>query len=208
MEDFVKEKPILFSGEMVKAILESRKTQTRRIVKPQPKWFPHDGKLAFDDAANNGIKCPYGEVDRLWVRETFAIDHEHGEGTRGEISPAVYYRATDTKFPWAKPIWKPSIFMPRWASRITLEVIGVKVERLQDISEADTKAEGISSFTWNNSSNGRSNPQRAYVAFPEKDGGFQTAAQAYEALWEKINGSGSWAANPWVWVVEFKRVQS
>lgn len=183
----MKERPILFSGPMVRALLAGTKTQTRRIVKryevragmPQPEW---DSLLRL---------CPYGQPgDRLWVREAWAEVRP-----RGIPWPATMtvYREADNRTDYGGP-WKPSIHMPRRASRLTLEITGVRVERLQDISEADALAEGIVQL---------------------KDGGFGLPAgehyhcadprQSYLSLWEAINGPGSVGANPWVWVVEFKK---
>ena len=186
----MKERPILFFGPMVSALLAGTKTQTRRVVKPQPvpdgnggaSWYGRGVRWAGKES--NLFKaedCPYGQPgDRLWVRETWAQNWNQLSDTRMDRS-YVYradgeQRAQDngTDLPW-----RPSIHMPRRASRITLEVTGVRVERLQDISEADSKAEGA-------------------VGHP--DGPWH----AYRSLWTLINGPGSWDANPWVWVVEFK----
>lgn len=178
----MRERPILFSGPMVRALLDGRKTQTRRVVKPQP-VDPFDGaqlRTAVSAYALAG-PCPYGEPgDRLWVRETWAKAGEQGD--------RVEYRA-DTADPKAGK-WRPSIFMPSWASRITLEVESVRVERLQDISEADARAEGVTPAPFTKA--GRA----AHLVHVE----------AFESLWGSINGPDSWAANPWVWVVAFRRV--
>lgn len=183
----MKERPILFSGSMVRAILEGRKTQTRRIIKPQP-----DMVLNWDDVRlkvwHEGKKgyavCPYGKPeDRLWVRETWAKDIPG-------CPNGVTYRA-DHLDPLgdgpAKPItWKPSIHMPRIASRITLEIIRVRVEKLQSISEEDAKAEGVVNYD-----------DRKWVTY----------ALQFSRLWDSINSKRApWSSNPWVWVVEFKRV--
>jgi hypothetical protein len=186
-----KELPILFSAPMVQAILEGRKEQTRRIVKPQPdRGFAHmeyhrDGTcevgINIDSPNHYQIHCPYGGCsDRLWVRETFQEIPDDG-GT-------YVYRATDPDWEdstdWK---WKPSIFMPRKASRITLEIVSVRVERLQEISGADCISEGTEYFV--------------------QEGTTMDAKLAYRLLWESINGKGSWARNPWVWVICFKRVE-
>lgn len=166
----VKERPILFSGSMVRAILEGRKTQTRRIIKFNKQWH-------IDDP-NSILACPYGvKGDRLWVRESCWIDGATNH---------VHYCATD--IPNA-PKKTPSIFMPRCASRITLEVVGVRVERLQDISAMDCISEGI---------------ERNYVEDPHANA-YQDR-QNYKKLWESINGPGSWDVNPWIWVIEFKKI--
>lgn len=202
----MKEHPILFSGPMVRALLAGTKTQTRRVVKGVGP--AHAQAISFADGAwqyadNDGWhaarppRCPYGAPgDRLWVRETFAkID--------GQTQPWIEtdYRATyihgdrlgDTL--GIKKRWTPAIHMPRAASRITLEVTGVRVEQLQDISEADARAEGspcVDDFS------GRE------VLFPDasKIGSWRLG---YRVVWESINGPDSWAANPWVWVIEFRR---
>jgi hypothetical protein len=183
-----KERPILFSGEMVRAILDGRKTQTRRIVKDEnlPTVY-HGAKIVVPQwyAEKN---CPYGQPgDRLWVRETWAYTDQSLN-----VEPGYVYRATDpdweTMEGWK---WKPSIFMPRAASRITLEVTDVRIERLHDIGIIDLLAEGMQP-TWN----GESSPG------VKCEGEFEQFAE----LWSKINGEDSWDANPWVWVVSFKRI--
>ena len=208
----MKERPILFSAPMVRALLAGTKTQTRRVVKPPRNrsafvlldhgkgWWPYqsdDGESELcDDGMEHPYTCPYGQPgDRLWVREAFSGPHcmdatdecvavrpsKWGEGSR------IWYWAdgNPTHGDWTRP--RPSIHMPRWASRILLEVTAVRVERLQDISEADARAEGC---------------------IEEEKPGFPICSPRnwYRILWEQINGPGSWDANPWVWVVEFKRV--
>ena len=192
----MKERPILFSGAMVRALLADAKTQTRRVVKMESHqqieqrddgrdWpWMYDGERDAD----YWMACPYGQPgDRLWVRETHAPQADcwgsWERWTRGEGGPApiIRYAADAEKAPFIER-WRPSIHMPRWASRITLEITGVRVERLQDISEADAIAEGV--YT---------DP-----ACPAYD--------AYAQLWDEINGLGSWEANPWVWVVGFHRI--
>jgi hypothetical protein len=220
----MKERPILFSAPMVRAILDGSKTQTRRVVKPQPVqdkswrggWVLHTAKESTAlDSINDGIYpevCPYGQPgDRLWVREAFWAD------------------ATTKEFKWyVNDVFTPdrdcdhcrlipSIHMPRALSRILLEVTGVRVERLQDISEADAIAEGIS--VWSKSERhgikwacpphiqtfgeGDNIEGVGYEGRPVKD-----PREAYRGVWSSINGAGSWEANPWVWVVEFKRVDA
>jgi hypothetical protein len=200
----MKERPILFSAPMVRAILAGTKTQTRRVVKPQPPGTVLSPTMvARDAAAPSGysfisdeyddmlLTCPYGAPgDRLWVRETWGRDQADNGGDRHWNR--IVYRADpgEQALDNGTPVpWKPSIHMPRWASRITLEVTGVRVERLQDISVADAMAEGV-------------------VEVNENLRGLEPCMEwryAYEDLWESINGAGSWDANPWVWVVEFKR---
>lgn len=203
----MKDRPILFSGPMVRALLNGTKTQTRRVVK----YAAHDlidadgwplRDLSECGAGEVRTGCPYGQPgDRLWVRETFAkID--------GQTQPWIEtdYRATYTHGDrlgdtlGIKKRWTPAIHMPRAASRITLEVTGVRVEQLQDISEADAVAEGVHPDP-------RCRQDDDTAAFqrigPVRDNSFPIAR--YGALWESINGPGSWRSNPWVWVIEFRR---
>lgn len=187
----MKERPILFSGPMVRAILEARKTQTRRIVKPQFSVFHSihaDASISTNRifrGAYQRIRCPYGQPgDRLWVRETWKEKKRHQLSYIG--LPAIEYAATGES---VGP-WKPSIFMTRWASRLTLEIVRVRVERLRDISEEDAMAEGV---------------------YPMK--GIEPSGSEWEScklgfaeLWQFINGPDSWDSNPWVWVIEFKKL--
>jgi len=199
----MKERPILLKDEMVRAILEGRKTQTRRMVKPQPTALTSDG-LPFAQTANDEsfgrlgkvIACPYGQPgDRLWVRETFT---DEAGGIWPYLGEHISYRA-DPLQPLCER-WTPSIHMPRWASRITLEITSVRVERLQSISYADAQAEGVQTETADPWFYHITTERNVYdFAADEPQGSFRK-------LWESINGPGSWAANPWVWVVEFKRV--
>ena len=219
----MKYRPILFNTEMVRAILEDRKTETRRIIKPQPVIWPgHDGdnctwKDKLESRLNFILKekmfdpfCPYGQVgDRLWVRETWA-------DTNGENGPMISYRAGGDRFlieesypvdyslypkcqftMWCGDLrrgadghkWRPSIFMPRWASRITLEITEIKVERVQDITDTGALAEGV---------------DQTNTSIP----GY--AKTRFQNLWDSINkkrGFG-WDLNPWVWVVKFRRIDS
>lgn len=205
------DKPILFSAPMVRAILDGAKTQTRRVVK----WrgVKPGLNMAFSGLAANkgchdwfllsrgpgacwqdlseGTPCPYGEPgDRLWVRETWRERDPDQDGR------TLDYRADHEpgEDPCVVP-WRPSIHMPRWASRITLELIDVRVERLRDISQADALAEGISEFVGGWWCKYDDDLQQAGA----------TPQEGYLHLWERINGAGSWGVNPWVWVVEFRR---
>lgn len=197
----MKERPILFSAPMVRALLAGTKTQTRRAMKPQP-WArpePEDGlwRLYAGDEGMEPFPCPYGQPgDRLWVKESFWGCDLPGYGdtpcvvyddewTGGEYAPAE-------PRPWARKFGRiPSIHMPRDASRITLEVTEVRVERLQDISRNDAAAEGVDEWAA-----GALSPQ----------GQLEDPRVQFDMLWESINGRGSWGANPWVWVVCFRRL--
>lgn len=195
----MKERPVIFNGEMVRAIVDGRKTQTRRIAKA--------------DNSNHLLGCPFGQIgDRLWVRETFAIlGNEDGcpidwDGNliKGDEKHAArIYKASCWQEPgnyglWSIPnrdtqyegAWRPSIHMPRWASRISLEITAVRVERLNDISHEDAKAEGCCY--------GRGGGIPDFAVTP---------ADHFPTLWASIYGEESWNANPWVWVIEFRRLE-
>ncbi|MEJ7685670.1 MAG: hypothetical protein WKG52_00975 [Variovorax sp.] len=213
----MKERPILFSAPMVRALLDGSKTQTRRVCKqatgPSLSVGIDDdepGVAALSWLSGNGpghdvhetvkkVRCPYGVPgDRLWVRETHAKIIGQSGGWIETDHFATYThgdRLGDTL--GLKKKWTPSIHMPRAASRIDLEVTGVRVERLQDISEADARAEGARECDY---ASGR----EVLLAGASQRGSF---VLHYRDIWERINGLGSWAANPWVWVVEFKRVR-
>ena len=190
----VKERPIIFSAPMVRAILEGRKTQTRRLVKCPKK---HNAKRFFAEIQDGGIAdCPRGAPgDDLWVKETWGIPSPCRCGTCEPLNVKhVSYRAdfTGEKF---VDRWRPSIFMPRWASRITLEVVSVRVERLQEISDEDVLAEGIE------------RPGHGYpVGLPLVPiHTFPVPRVAFTRLWDSLAKPGAeWASNPWVWVIDFK----
>lgn len=183
----MKERPILFNGAMVRAILAGTKTQTRRVAHPLCTTTGWSHGIT-DNGSDLYFKSPYGQPgDRLWVREAFAKTRVAQMPGLGEI---YVYRDGDNRTDYGGP-WKPSIHMPRTACRILLDVVSVRVERLNDISEADAEAEGCSG--------GHS----AIPSYPYN----ATPCEHYKWLWESINGDGSWDANPWVWVVEFKRVE-
>lgn len=200
MTDTPKERPILFNAEMVRAVLDGRKTQTRRIakitegghvkeVRGHRRWHPRDD--------NATLACPLGQPgDLLWVRETW------GDCTTGSCAMSVtkydqpWYRADADTYGllghdgygpvYAEDIlWRPSIHMPRQASRITLRITDVCVQRLHDISEDDAHAEGVT----------------------HKEHGGSTAREGFQRLWDSINGNGAWAGNPWVWAMTFERVK-
>ncbi len=234
----MKERPILFSAPMVRALLDGRKTQTRRVVKPQPPTTEAVRKLAGIDyswispdrpgieyhrpagpvwavrklmGVEPEIRCPYGQPgDRLWVREawraTKVADELKPSQLAGGSGSPVWYEAQDLVpfHPSGFGKLRPSMFMPRWASRITLEITRVQVERLENFSEADAMAEGIATVVfrpvtgWPLCNGFMAGPDHGYTCLAT------SAVRAYRGLWESINGPGSWDANPWVWVIEFK----
>jgi hypothetical protein len=229
------ERPVIFTGESVRAILAGRKTQTRRVAKHRhgigflgglgEENDPECWGYAFDGPDHHGymvlargkderhdhgcisIPCPYGERGtKLWVREAFALSvrdpelHEHDVSDRSQWDGAVY-RADGETGDWesydgdgnrsriAAP-WRSPLFMPRWASRITLEVTSVRVERLQDITEDDALAEGI---------------QQTHAV----NAGDGMAVQNYAMLWDRLNHKRArWASNPWLWCLTFKVVKA
>lgn len=237
----MKERGMIFNAEMVRAILDGRKTQTRRIMKDRPSdgFHPtHNGydldlnahwytpgmvdkkgylqpakKDVFGVAdENEGYTCPFGTVgDRIWVRETFQgplipedeLSEFLGENPDKFESPAYCEYAADGG-PRPEYVdaddntrhgWRPAIHMPRWASRLTLEIIGVRVERLNSISQEDAQAEGMELTGW-----------RPTYSDPDSGGEVWTPYDNFAQLWESIYGEESWKANPWVWVIEFKVV--
>lgn len=209
---------MLFSAPMVQAILSRQKTQTRRVVKA---FIPDNARLeSYKNKQGNtvygyrrgttlelsNIKCPYGQIgDRLWVRETFCIGvKDNGEDVK--IYKASVDDETAKEF---KGCWKPSIFMPRSASRILLEITNVRVERLRDISEQDAIAEGIGFDVVDQAlffKNYMSNSHFADDDFCNMDDP-EAAKKSYFSLWESINGRESLESNPWVWVITFKVVE-
>jgi hypothetical protein len=202
------ERPILFSTEMANAILEGRKTQTRRIVRKQPhgagEWVRALTSWLFPNVNPYiKLKCPYGQPgDRLWVRETWAANPWKYLGGCSYIYKSDYEKVPKNEIGTSYPQidkWKPSIFMPREACRILLEVTDVRVERLQHISEEDALAEGVQP----NCLPRISKTGSGEIFYPEGD----YPTEHYERLWESINGRGSWEKNPWVWVVSFKRIE-
>lgn len=247
----VKERPIIFSGPMVRAILEGRKTQTRRVIKPQPSdawmreavtdwseyykptrvglkkylWICHPTE-------NKEIVCPYGKPgDRLWVRETFVLeqDVDENEPPFSDGRPLMRNNDMEAEWAWLRPHyratdptpelscegaphqcdgrepcchWKPSIFMPRWASRITLEITNIRVQRIQGISEADAIAEGVRQLRDGSGTYaGREGPGDLVTPW-------LTAKEAFADGWNSINAKRgySWESNPWVWVITFKKL--
>jgi hypothetical protein len=186
-----RERPIIFTGEMVRAILAGRKTQTRRVVNPQPgpeacvSEFEHgwhfQGLIGDipDSVRDRIVECPHGRTgDHLWVREKHLI---HGNGTAAMYA-ADFYSVEEAGIGALYGGWRPSIHMPRWASRITLEIAGVRVERLTEIDESGAIAEGFEPTLGS------------------------TAANLFFRLWDRIHGDGSWSLDPWVWVIDFRMI--
>lgn len=199
------DRPILFSAPMVRALLAGTKTQTRRVIKPQPELMPSGnwhvrnlgaGVFGVETADVPSRQLDYLRIevgDRLWVRERFAVLPRTAYALPKAQSPdpdmAAYYFADFDRS--GKPAWKPSIHMPRWASRITLTVIDVRVQRLQEVSEGDALAEGCKAirefcYVFDSTAYGRSGLCHSSPVI------------AYSILWDEINGPGSWDANPWV----------
>lgn len=210
----MKERGMIFNAEMVRAILDGRKTQTRRIVKLQP---DEDGLAKVTngpwvDTSERNYRCPFGDVgDRIWVRETFQgplFDYEQMEAyledsSRFEKPEFCQYAADGGHRPEYQDAednlrhgWRPSIHMPRWASRILLEITDVRIERLNSISQEDARAEGVGLTGW-----------RPTYSDPDSGGEVMTPYDNFAQLWESIYGEESWNSNPWVWVIEFKRVE-
>lgn len=220
----MKERPTLFNGDVVRAILDGRKTQARRVIKGEPNkvlWNPImlAGYAGWTDDHGNPVRCPYGNPgDQLWVRETWKFYDGYTAGAKGgehkldrkgysSWSEIVYKSGGESKrfnrapmeswdkYPtWERnrnvAPWKPSIHMPRWASRIQLEVKSVRVERVQNISDADAKAEGFE-------------PPADAPEVVEQIGTY--SQMLFAGAWESLS-PGSWSQNDWVWVVEFERI--
>lgn len=221
------ERGILFSAPMVRALLDGTKTQTRRVLKRQP-WAScsieegNEGEAPFVYSALHGAgpgheveesrtpcRCPYGQPgDRLWVRETWAQPTTLDPGPTFYRADYPACAAGFTNLPTVDEItWKPSIHMFRKDSRILLEIVAVRVERLLDISAADARAEGLHRYPYDWRDSEFPLDDVAYEPFAGYGTRYSCASQAYRALWETINGAGSWDANPWVWVVEFRRIE-
>lgn len=210
-----RERPLLFTGAMVRVLLADRKTQTRRLngldaINADPDAWRYLGmnecgahEFADRDGQIITVNCPYGQRgDLIWVRETWK---PHSRGMRSAATKAIY-RAEYSfeKMADALGPWRPSIFMPRWASRITLELTDVRVERLQDISEADARAEGCVPQLID--TDGLEGEQ---LALAEALGdGYLTAKFSYMELWDSINRKHPWSSNCWVWVLTFRRLEA
>lgn len=189
-----KERPILYSTPMVQALLDDSKTMTRRIVKGAALQWLNEGFTPeyIADEGNSSI-CPYGKIgDVLWVRETWrSIEQDFG-------APRYEYKATEKININEK--WRPSIFMPKSACRIRLEITDIRVERLQDISEEDAKNEGAYRGILRDGPN--TEKGQFHLEF-NVHGYYKTG---FEFIWKVINGKESWNANPWVWVISFKKL--
>lgn len=235
----MKERPILFSAPMVRALLAGAKTQTRRVMSDrvmkymraaasmgEVTWFMDEGQLGENDFSYIVDCCPYGRPgDRLWVRETWAAHRDEDNLPPRECSRDVrFYAVEHGKQHGLNPRigkWRPSIHMPRWHSRILLEITDIRVERLQDISEADAEAEGCERLdSERDERDMKICPQCGGTGLHNalgSNGGVifdvdcttcDTYVKRYRYLWEAINGAGSWDANPWTWVIEFKKVEA
>lgn len=247
----MKERPVLFSVPMVRALLAGTKTQTRRVVKVSASAknmrMVSAGLAGFDGfgVVTETVKCPYGAPgDQLWVRETWCeveplsggrLEPGDHPAVRPDGEPTLLWYRADGEIPPIDRLfdddfrWRPSIHMPRWASRLSLRITDVRVERLQDISEEDARAEGVSGYEapeeWHAVREAASGHLEA-IAFPEQPSKavikalklrdvrrypastVLTAKEAFERLWGSINGPESWGANPYVWAISFKRVGS
>lgn len=201
-----RERPLLFSGPMVRAILDGRKTQTRRVVKPQPRMVDEMPRFRANEWGfwgggypdhGRAVCCPYGEPsDRLWVRETFRLrrDQDGKPPSQDWWKAGAWYPATQDEEPsgcgGGMGKKRAAIHMPRWASRITLEIVDVRVERLQEISAEDCIAEGFATTL------------REHDAVSD-------LREQYGAYWDSLHAKGDgvlWASNPWVWPIEFRRL--
>ncbi|HHS9827738.1 hypothetical protein H8L55_15300 [Klebsiella quasipneumoniae] len=222
----MKERGMIFNGEMVRAILDGRKTQTRRIMTVQSEssefglryiaesslakevgmYFWSQSDACGMKARSKPFACPYGKPgDRIWVREAFRV---HSRAT--DVATLVYKASERNSWteqthrvpvavcnkPATPEKWTPSLHMPRWASRILLEITDVRVERLNAISQEDAQAEGMELTGW-----------RPTYSDPDSGGKVMTPYDNFAELWSSIYGDESWKANPWVWVISFKRVE-
>lgn len=217
-----KERPMLFGTPMVKAILDGHKSMTRRVLKVQPEWVDSKNPMVssgwsyvnpkssqklssypnakdFGEALAGVIKCSYGQIgDRLWVRETWSTHACFDDVKPKDLTVrSVHYWANGLVQTGKK---RPSIFMPRWACRILLEITEIRVERLNQISREEAVKEGLLKL-----------PATGRYVINQGDQYFGMASnnpcEVFEWLWESINGEGSWATNPWVWVICFKKLE-
>jgi hypothetical protein len=254
MKNTIVERPIMFSGPMVRAILEGRKTQTRRMIKPQPNsWiddlhgneFRKRAPYAIEDDngnycgwgfqdEDNHYKCPYGKNgERLWVRETcwsdgqevyYSADEAKGQwlphrkrvkkGRDLSISRDESYQRLLTLHHYAGGFCRkvPAIHMPRWACRIVLEIENIRVERLHEITNADCLAEGIQPLgpervTERTSSGVEELPVQIHIQAGKFDNRYSTVRGLFAGIWQQIHGVESWIADPWVWVIQFRKIE-
>lgn len=237
MPMMVKENPLFLNPPMVRAVLDGRKSQTRRVMKPQPEvrpgsggkhWWPAmacQAMLTIEDFALPGHEgmaagaCPHGgRQDRMWVREAMEIDERSGAKVAlsrysADGAPVILSGCEDKAFNGTIAHWsytrrtRPSIHMPRWACRLVLEIVDVRIERLHDITEVDAVAEGVGLVT------DRMPSVAAYgmYYFQMPDGKMHysdSAVDLFKRFWMMMDGAESWDANPWVWALEFKRILS
>jgi hypothetical protein len=205
------EHPILFSREMVRAILVGHKTQTRRVVMPQIDWqvdiFQRRKNGTLDQFTFSEFiaRCPYGLAgDRLWVRETFAYAPADTYVYRADFSEPIHEGLVERAGEVIPLVWRPSIHMPRKASRIALNITAVRIERVQEIIREGAKAEGVSNlWSWDVERNDK-HPEHFRRAL------LNPYIANYSVLWDEINAERGygWDANPWVWVIEFQKVMA
>lgn len=231
------ERPIIFSGEMIKAILEGRKTQTRRIIKPQPRLVAPDS-ITIPNYCSGEWACPHGHSgEKLWVRESWrvgawqedegkiAVDYKADGYCRRkwltvenqELFMRLWQQSTDDaqkvfgrleRYKWQpgeSPCrWRSARFMPRWASRITLKIINIRPERLQRITSKDALAEGIKNID----PQSKTYDKPYYQDYRREDACTSNPVKSFITLWDSINDkTHPWKDNPWVWVIEFKRIK-
>ncbi|HDU2650365.1 hypothetical protein WFR23_00515 [Yersinia enterocolitica] len=213
MSDHCKERPILFNAEMVNAILDGRKMQTRRIIKldhergmVNPVVRGRNGEISSITCRLVPMLCPLGQPgDQLWVREAWAVSSIYDGCPPRDINPGskpgwcgIRYAASHE---WIGIKGRPSIHMPRWASRINLKITDVRVERLNNISEENAKAEGAQKYDISRFTTDEINLLDAPLKNPDTP-----YTNGFALLWESCYGSGSWAANPFVWVIGFEKI--
>lgn len=218
----MRERPILFSGPMVRAILDGRKTQTRRVVKPQPQFDSFQGEYGqverfwFKDTPwdpeDIADCCPYGQPgDRLWVRETWCEAWDDKKDCLSD-PPRYHFRADGYEVvhvdDFERSPWRPSIHMPRRACRLLLEVTDVRIERLQAIIYEDALAEGVMNGAAICESVEPGKRNIAGETAAETARRLRWPQRHFEILWDSINGAGAWDANPWVWAISFKRMEA
>lgn len=190
-------KPILFSTEMVKAILSGSKVQTRRVVKDKHAPFKISKDNQYAMGLDQLLSCPYGQVgDVLWVRETFAKIKSLETGLTYSLPKADFEYYKDKLIQGEKVKWKSSIHMPKEACRLFLQIKSIRVEMLNDITEGDACLEGVELMDTNR-----------YKDYIDKHNSVISSRISFATLWQSINGEESWNSNPWVWVIEFERIE-